>query len=468
MNISVGPIPLHWGKDRVEKLCEELARSPVDYIYLGETACLHRSCFSQVFLGELCDKLTEAGKHVYASSPILVTDERQYSAFKDLAERVQGIEINSPAFLGLARRYRAIAGMFLNVYNFAAADILSRHGTERVVLPCELNFQSIASISRQCKAVTECIVHGHVPIAVSRNCRNACSLGRTDQGCDKLCGHYPDGIVLEAQGKPMFRIEGRQTLSAATYCLVEYLPQLNIAGVDTVRILPQWEHTAQIVNIYRDVLDHRKCAADAAEELRSISTTGLCNGWFSGKAGWVYESPNMEVRGAGHQALSCVQSEKQRERTFARSLCDTGAPEEFSGSLSNDEIIWRVSQLIEDISCDPEFMNQIAGVKRVSIAFIAKDTGREFTVFFDGQCVRVRPGSSESCTLKIRETEQVLWAILSGQRDADAAFFSGKVRIYGSIAKAFQVKNRFLSLLQKHLSDRLQDLEQLIEYHPLK
>ncbi len=465
MNISVGPIPSYWGKDRVEKLCEELARSPVDYIYLGETACLHRSCFSQVFLGELCDKLTEAGKHVYVSSPILVTDERQYSAFKDLAERVQSIEINSPAFLGLARRYRAVAGMFLNVYNLAAADILAQHGAERVVLPCELNFQSVASISRQCKAVTECIVHGHVPIAVSRNCRTACSLGRTDQRCAKLCRHYPEGMVLEAQGKPLFRIEGRQTLSAATYCLVEYLPQLNHAGVDTVRILPQWDHTAQIVNIYHAVLDHRKCAADAAEELRSISTTGLCNGWFSGKAGWVYESPNMEVRGAGRQTLSCVQSEKQRERKFARSLCDTGAPEEFSGSLSNDEIIWRVSQLIEDISRDPKFMNQIAGFKQISIVFSATDTGREFTVFLDEQRVRVSPGSRESCTFKIWATEQVLWAILSGQMDADAAFFSGKVRIYGSIARAFRVKNRFLSLLQKHLSDRLQDIEQLIEYH---
>lgn len=465
MNISVGPIPSYWGKDRVEKLCEELARSPVDYVYLGETACLDRSYFSQVFLDELCDKLTEAGKHVYVSSPILVTDERQYSAFKDLAERVQSIEINSPAFLGLARRYRAVAGMFLNVYNLAAADILARHGAERVVLPCELNFQSVVSISRRCKAVTECIVHGHVPIAVSRNCRTACSLGRTDPRCDKLCRHYPDGMVLEAQGKPLFRIEGRQTLSAATYCLVEYLPQLNHAGVDTVRILPQWDHTAQIVNIYRDVLDHRKCAVDAAEELRSISTTGLCNGWFSGKAGWVYESPNMEIRGAARQALSCTQSEKQRERTFARSLCGGGAQEEFSGSLSNDEIIWRVSQLIEDISRDPKFMNQIAGFKRVSIVFSAADTGREFTVFLDEQRVRVISGSSESCTFKIRATEQVLWAILSGQMDADAAFFSGKVRIYGSIARAFRVKNRFLSLLQKHLSDRLQDIEQLIEYH---
>ncbi len=465
MNISVGPIPAHWGKDRVEKLCEELAQSPVDYIYLGETACLHRSCFSQVFLGKLCDRLTEAGKHVYASSPILVTDDRQYSAFKDLAERVQNIEINSPAFLGLARHYRAVAGMFLNVYNLAAANILARHGAERVVLPCELNFQSVASISRQSKAATECIVHGHVPIAVSRNCRTACSVGRTDQGCDKLCRRYPDGMVLEAQGQPLFRIEGRQTLSAATYCLVEYLPQLNRAGVDTLRILPQWDHTAQIVNIYRDVLDHRKCAADAAEELGSISTTGLCNGWFSGKAGWIYESPNMEVRSAGSQALSCVQSEKQKERTLAQGLCDTGVPEEFSGSLSNDEIIWRVSQLIEDLSCDPEFMNQIIGFKHVSIVFGATDTGREFTVFLDEQRVRVSPGSSESCTFKVWATEQVLWAILSGQMDADAAFFSGKVKISGSIARAFRVKNRFLSLLQKHLSGRLQDIEQLIEYH---
>jgi putative sterol carrier protein len=110
-------------------------------------------------------------------------------------------------------------------------------------------------------------------------------------------------------------------------------------------------------------------------------------------------------------------------------------------------------------------MNRIAKFRRVSIVFNATDTGREFTVFLDEQRVRVISGSRESCTFKIWATEQVLWAILSGQMDADAAFFSGKVRIYGSIVRAFRVKNRFLSLLQKHLSGRLQDIEQLIEYH---
>ena len=33
----------------------------------------------------------------------------------------------------------------------------------------------------------------------------------------------------------------------------------------------------------------------------------------------------------------------------------------------------------------------------------------------------------------------------------DAAFFAGKASVSGSIVKAFRVKNKFLSLLQKYL-----------------
>ena len=154
MKISVGPVPSHWGREKIESFYRELARCPVDYVYLGETACPVRSCFSPDFLDRLCDGLTQAGKKVYISSLALVRSEKQYRAFSDLVQQVQHIEINSPAFLGLARRYHAVTGAFLNVYNSATANILAKHKVERIMLPCELNFQSIASIAKRCTAAT--------------------------------------------------------------------------------------------------------------------------------------------------------------------------------------------------------------------------------------------------------------------------------------------------------------------------
>lgn len=285
----MGPAPLHWGEDNLNSVYHELAESPADYVCVGEPACPVRSGLAPGFLQRICDQLRRAGKEVYASSLMLVRDEEQRRAFDDLARRVGRIEINSAAFMDLAKCYPAVAGGSLNVYNSAAARILGRLGIERIVLPCELGLESIVSISRNCGVATEVVAHGHIPIAISHVCHTSRSSGRNTDGCEKLCERYPDGIVLYAEDRPMFRTEGPQTLSAAAYCLLEYLPQLEEAGVRAVRILPQSRHTGSIVRIYRDVLDHHKRSGDALAELEQLSSEGLCNGWLLGKPGWHYE-----------------------------------------------------------------------------------------------------------------------------------------------------------------------------------
>lgn len=128
---------------------------------------------------------------------------------------------------------------------------------------------------------------GHLEIC-TRADNHCMEIQITDDG-------YPNGMVLEADDKPLFRIEGPLTASASTYCMVESLPQLTNCGVETVRILPHWSHTGRIVEIYRDVLEHRSSAGDALEELAMLAPEGLCNGWLFGKAGWSYESTPVSV-----------------------------------------------------------------------------------------------------------------------------------------------------------------------------
>jgi predicted lipid carrier protein YhbT len=105
---------------------------------------------------------------------------------------------------------------------------------------------------------------------------------------------------------------------------------------------------------------------------------------------------------------------------------------------------------------DPQFIKQVAGFKGITLVLSATDTGREFTIELSKKGVRVRPYTDEPFDVKIRATEQVLWAVLSGQMDADAAFFAGKASVSGSVVTAFRLKNRFLSLLRRHLAHRLE------------
>ena len=70
--------------------------------------------------------------------------------------------------------------------------------------------------------------------------------------------------------------------------------------------------------------------------------------------------------------------------------------------------------------------------------------------------VRFRLYASGPFDVMIQAAEQVLWAVISGQMDADAAFFAGKDSVSGSVVKAFRLKNKFLSLLQRQLAHRLE------------
>ncbi len=129
-------------------------------------------------------------------------------------------------------------------------------------------------------------------------------------------------------------------------------------------------------------------------------------------------------------------------------------------ACSDDDILGEVSCLVEKMNRDNQFLKQVAGFKGTTLVLSATDTGRELVLILDGQGVRARPYAGEAFDVKIQATERIHWSVLSGEMDADAAFFTGKVRICGSVIAAFRLKNRFLSLLQWHLTHGYQATEE--------
>jgi predicted lipid carrier protein YhbT len=224
-----------------------------------------------------------------------------------------------------------------------------------------------------------------------------------------------------------------------------------------VRILPQWNHTARVVCIYRDVLEHRRDCKDALEELKAISPMGLCNGWVLGKAGWIYESSNLPPKSTEMCPQSLLLSDGWLKEESTPEPHDAGdvTLEDCCSSWSSEQILRELDQLVEMMNDDPQFSERLARFRGTTVVLSATDTKREFIIELDEQGVCVQPYTGESSDVKIQAAEQVLWAVLSGQMDADAAFFAGKVRIRGSVATAFRVKNGFLSFIQKHLAHRL-------------
>ena len=116
------------------------------------------------------------------------------------------------------------------------------------------------------------------------------------------------------------------------------------------------------------------------------------------------------------------------------------------------EVMDDVSRIVQSLNADPQFMRRLGRLSGTVLVLSATDTGRELMIHLEREGVVTRPYAGEPFDVKIEATEDVHWAVLSGQMDADAAFFARKVRVHGSIVKAFRLKNMFLSPLQSHLA----------------
>jgi putative sterol carrier protein len=119
---------------------------------------------------------------------------------------------------------------------------------------------------------------------------------------------------------------------------------------------------------------------------------------------------------------------------------------------ANSDVLEQVSQLVAELNRDPTFVREAAEFGNTAVVLSATDTGRELLIVLATRGVRAGPYDGERFDVKIRATEDVHWAVLSGEMDADAAFFAGRIRICGPMLVAWRVKNRFLSLLQWHMA----------------
>ena len=80
-------------------------------------------------------------------------------------------------------------------------------------------------------------------------------------------------------------MNGIQTLSSSTLNLINNLEQMKEIGVDIIRISPQSEHTDNIIDIFRDVIDNKVSSADAQSIIDKLISQKQCNGYWFEQAG---------------------------------------------------------------------------------------------------------------------------------------------------------------------------------------
>jgi collagenase-like PrtC family protease len=291
MELSLGPVLFDWKRKDLLKFYKQVEFMEVDTVYLGDVVCSRRKGLTIDDLKSIAERLTKSGKNVYLSTLAIVSNDEEIDYIRELATLGYPLEANDASAIAIAKETGSscAAGPHITSYNTGDIEFLKRKGVERITFPVELPAESIRYNIENSEITSEVFAHGKVPLAFSWRCYTSRAFGLNASNCEFDCRKFPDGMVINSlDDAPLFTINGKSILSANTYTLIEMTGELKSMNVDTLRISPQWEGTAEIVKIFKERIDGRIDNASALEMLKATSSEGFSNGWFKGTAGKDY------------------------------------------------------------------------------------------------------------------------------------------------------------------------------------
>jgi len=292
MRLALGPLSYYWPRESLLEFYEEVARSPVDIVYLGETVCSKRRALRTAEWLELAERLHGAGKEVVISTLALLEAESELRTLQRLCDNDRFmVEANDIAAVQLLSGKAFCTGPSINVYNDGTLAFLAELGLKRWVLPVELSRDTLLDLQRGRPpgVETEVIVFGRMPLALSARCFTARSYNLPKDDCQYRCLDHPDGRLLSTrEDDPFLVLNGVQLQSARHVNLVAEIGELTACGVDILRIYPQPQDTPAIIQIVHGCLNGSYDSGRAQMQLERLAPFGTCDGYWHSRPGMEY------------------------------------------------------------------------------------------------------------------------------------------------------------------------------------
>jgi collagenase-like PrtC family protease len=299
MKISLGPLLYYWPRETVLNFYDEIASTPVDVVYLGETVCSRRHELRLADWLDIATRLRAAGKEVVLSTQVLLESGSDVSTMHRITANGDfEVEANDMgAVHRVAGKLPFVAGPHLNLYNAAALQWMASLGASRWVMPLEMK-QSDLGLLQQARPPglqTEVFAYGRMPLAYSARCFTARHRNLPKDDCRFSCLDHLDGLMLRTRESEEFLVlNGTQTQSARVYNLVDALDDMHAIGVDVVRLSPQAQHTAEVIALFDAARLKLLTPQVALARMQPLMPEQGCNGYWHGRPGLEQVAPALQ------------------------------------------------------------------------------------------------------------------------------------------------------------------------------
>ena len=264
-----------------------------DAVYLGVEGFNARRSARNFTLQELSEAAAYChvrGVKVHLTLNTLVGDRELPAAAETIAAAARaGVDAFIVQDLGMVALCKEIAPHMplhastqMSIHSLEGVREAAAMGLSRVVLARELSAQDILAICRQSPVEIEVFVHGALCMCYSGQCYMSAIIGRRSGNrgqCAQPC-RLPYGYD---------HFENKYPLSLKDNCLVEYLEELQRAGVASLKIegrMKRPEYVATVTRIYREALNQGRIGAEEKEALRTaFSRQGFTQGYYTKRTG---------------------------------------------------------------------------------------------------------------------------------------------------------------------------------------
>lgn len=280
-----------------------------DAVYLGDSRFSLRGKagnFQEEKLSEAVAYVHNHGKKAYVTTNIFPhnRDLREIEEHFDLlsAVRPDAVILSDPGVFSLCRKNSPEIDIHIstqaNITNAEAAGFWQDLGAKRLILSRELTVEEIRQIRQKVSVELEVFVHGSVCLSYSGRCYISSFLASRSANtgeCTNSCRWNYALMEEKRPGEyfPVFEDErGTYILSSKDLCMIQHLPVLAEAGVDSFKIEGRMKginYVAGVTKVYREAID--QIAEGHAyqvnprwlRELSMFSSRGYTTGLFFGK-----------------------------------------------------------------------------------------------------------------------------------------------------------------------------------------